>query len=291
MNFDSSPAPDANRPDAAPFLSDLSHEFKTPIHVILSALQLLRLKLEREENAHLAEYLQLLDYAQENSYRLLRLAANLTDLSVQGSLDRLQAANWELSELIQELTGSVRPYAQARRLSLRVVNRADRGTLICCDRDKLDRILLNLLSNAMKFTAPGGRITVTITAGADCCRISVRDSGCGIPAEFLPHLFERFRTREPERCPGASGSGLGLAIVQQLVALHGGTVSVHSREGEGSTFTVCLPLRQEESGSVLRTEPLLEAEALAARVRLELSDLPSAPPKQAGSHPATENSL
>ena len=108
---------------------------------------------------------------------------------------------------------------------------------------KVSQILTNLISNAIKFTAPGGQITVTVTPEPGGVAVRVADSGLGIPAAELPHLFEQFRQVHTHGTADERGSGLGLAIVRQLVELHGGSIEVASVVGQGSVFSVFLPAR------------------------------------------------
>ena len=119
------------------------------------------------------------------------------------------------------------------------------------DADRLQQVVWNLLSNAVKFTPRGGRVAIRLEAADGQARIEVTDSGRGISAEFLPHLFERFRQAEGPAARSVGGLGLGLAIVRHLVELHGGTVRAESAgEGRGATFTVELPLLSVRQGAV-----------------------------------------
>ena len=114
------------------------------------------------------------------------------------------------------------------------------------DRSKLEQIVYNLTENALKYTPDGGQITVTLQARGHNAILSVQDNGVGIPEEDQAHIFERFYRVDKARSRDTGGTGLGLSIVRQLVTMHGGTITVQSKPGQGSTFTVQLPLDEEE---------------------------------------------
>jgi two-component system sensor histidine kinase BaeS len=115
------------------------------------------------------------------------------------------------------------------------------------DPERIGQVLRNLLSNAVAHTPQGGEIAVTGRAGDGEVSVSVRDTGAGIPAEHLPYVFDRFYRADPSRARQTGGAGLGLAIVRQLVVAHGGTISVTSEPGQGSTFTFTLPTQTSSS--------------------------------------------
>jgi CheY-like chemotaxis protein len=147
----------------------------------------------------------------------------------------------ELKPIIESTIETVRPAAAAKEIELNVDLHADVGA-VSGDPDRLQQLVWNLLSNAIKFTPQHGRVDVTLAQDGSDVEIVVRDSGQGIKAEFLPHVFERFRQADGSTARKYGGLGLGLAIVRHLTELHGGTVAVES-EGEerGSTFRVTLP--------------------------------------------------
>ena len=110
------------------------------------------------------------------------------------------------------------------------------------DRLRVSQIFSNLLANAVKFTAPGGAVDVTIESMEDAVKVNVRDTGLGIPKEEMPHIFDRYRQTSTKATAGETGAGLGLAIVREMVLLHGGRISVSSQVNHGSVFSVCLPI-------------------------------------------------
>jgi signal transduction histidine kinase len=217
------------------FFSNVSHEFRTPLTLMLGPLEdtLADTRLHPQVSDRLR-------VAHRNSIRLLKLVNTLLDFS------RLEAGRIEavyeavdLPKLTTELASMFRSATEKASLSL-VVNcsRIKRETYV--DREMWEKIVFNLLSNAFKFTF-GGRITVTLADLGASVELEVSDTGIGIPAEELPHLFERFHRVKGARGRSYEGSGIGLALVQELVKLHGGAVRATSDIGRGSTFTVSIP--------------------------------------------------
>jgi len=171
-----------------------------------------------------------------------RLIDDLLDVSrmVSGEL-RLDVGPVRVADVVHEAIVTVKPAADAKTLRLDAEIDPAAGT-ITADPDRLRQIAWNLMSNAIKFTPAGGRVAVEVQRAGDAVSIVVRDSGSGITADFLPHVFDRFRQGEAGAQRSHGGMGLGLAIVRHLVELHGGTVTAESAgAGRGATFTVILP--------------------------------------------------
>ena len=217
------------------FFSNVSHEFRTPLTLMLGPL---------EEALHVEALLpdvrDRLDVAHRNSIRLLKLVNTLLDFS------RIEAGRIEavyepvdLCKLTEELASVFRSAVETAGLNL-VVDCSPLEAPIYVDREMWEKIIFNLLSNAFKFTFEG-EIKVTLHEEEKQVVLAVSDTGTGIPKEELPHLFERFHRVKGARGRSYEGSGIGLALVQELVKLHGGTVSVASELEHGSTFTVTIP--------------------------------------------------
>lgn len=218
------------------FFSNVSHEFRTPLTLMLGPLEDL-LASQRIADADRRE----LEVVHRNAGRLLRLVNTLLDFS-RLEAGRLDASfePTDLAAFTAGLTSSFRSAIERAGLTLRV----DCSALsepAYVDREMWDKVVLNLLSNALKFTFAGG-ITVRLREHAQRVTLEVADTGTGIPASELPHLFERFHRVQGARSRTHEGSGIGLALVHELMKLHGGEVTVSSTEGEGSTFAVTLPL-------------------------------------------------
>ncbi|HEY9606993.1 MAG TPA: ATP-binding protein, partial [Allocoleopsis sp.] len=208
--------------------------------------------------------------ALRNSRRLLRLVNQLLDLQ-RLDAGRMQASfrPCNLVEFASQIVEVFRPYCE--RKHIKISTQLTSCPLVYLDLEKFDKVLYNLLSNAMKFTSAGGSITVSVEPAGDHVQLMVIDTGIGIRKEQIPHLFERFRQAEGSVNRSYEGSGLGLALVKELVELHGGQISVESVYSEGTTFTLWL-----QTGTAhLPLEQVLEVptEIQYSRASVELADL------------------
>ena len=253
------------------FFQNISHELRTPLTLILGPLETL---LGRADHRGDRPELQMIS---RNARRLLRLVNQLLELSRidAGRLEkRLQRGN--LAELIRELVQSFEPYAKRREIRLSV--RTNGGTDVSHDPEIVERIVSNLLSNACKFTPAGGEVQVELAeeGTGESVRISVKDTGAGIPRAELNRIFERFYQVGGSEARSHEGTGIGLSLVRELVQIHGGTIEVSSRPGAGSEFVVRLPGAREigafRAQSIpFRAEP--EAPRELAYAKLESSGL------------------
>jgi PAS domain S-box-containing protein len=221
------------------FFSNVSHEFRTPLTLMLGPLEDVLAK--RGDNA-LDDHRSLVQVAHRNGVRLLKLVNTLLDFS-RIEADRMQAdfEPVDLAAFTAELASGFRSTMERAGLRL-TVDCPPLPEPIYVNRDMWEKVILNLLSNAFKFTFEG-EVAVECRPSADGrgVDVTVRDTGTGIPADELPHLFERFRRVEGARGRTIEGSGIGLALVQELVKLLGGAIRVDSQVGRGSAFTVILP--------------------------------------------------
>jgi signal transduction histidine kinase/ligand-binding sensor domain-containing protein/CheY-like chemotaxis protein len=222
------------------FFANISHEFRTPLTLIMGPLeQMLSRCPEKEQQQKLGMMLR-------NSRRLLSLINQLLDLSkFESGKMKLQASQQNIIPFLKGIVDSFDSLMAQNELGLRFHTREENITLYF-DGEKIENVVCNLLINAVKFTPPGGQITVTLKIIKDSppgfLEISVRDTGIGIPAEQLDHIFDRFYQAEGLDDHTHKGSGIGLALTKELVALHHGEITVHSVEGKGSEFTIRLPL-------------------------------------------------
>ena len=219
------------------FLATISHELRNPLNAILGWAHMLRLGKLTEANAERA-----VETIYRNAKSQAQLVADLLDVSriISGKL-RLDVRPVDLIYIVNAAIDSIRPAADAKSIRLQAMLDPAAGP-ISGDADRLQQIVWNLLTNAVKFTPKGGRIQVKLQRVDSHVEIVVSDSGVGINKEFLPHVFDRFRQADASTTRIHGGLGLGLSIVHQLVDLHGGSVSVHSEgEGKGATFTITLP--------------------------------------------------
>jgi PAS domain S-box-containing protein len=236
------------------FLATISHELRNPLNAIMGWAHMLRLGKLSDVNAERA-----VETIYRNAKAQAQLVADLLDVSriISGKL-RLDVRTVDLIYIINAAIDSIRPAAEAKGIRVQTLLDPAAGP-ISGDADRLQQIVWNLLTNAVKFTPKGGRIQVKIQRINSHVEIVVSDSGVGISKEFLPYVFDRFRQADATTTRIHGGLGLGLSIVRQLVDLHGGSVSVHSEgEGKGTTFTITLPfvgvLSQNDAESVHPTQ-------------------------------------
>ncbi len=245
------------------FFQNISHEFRTPITLIQGPLES---AVASKEGLSYAQS----TIALRNSRRLLRLVNQLLDLQ-RLDAGRMQPTfrKCDLVEFTSLIVESFRTYCEKKGLQLKLKLGECPGVYL--DMEKFDKVLYNLLSNAMKFTPHGGTISVELASNNQKCILQVRDTGIGIVNEQLPYLFERFRQAEGSENRSYEGSGLGLALVKELVELHGGQVTVNSVYGEGTTFTISLLAGSEH----LPTDCVVDApaELNINRASVELADL------------------
>jgi signal transduction histidine kinase len=226
------------------FLASVSHELRTPLNAILGWTQILSSTPPSEKT--LAKATASLA---RNALAQNRVIEDLIDVSriVTGKL-RLTIEPVDLRAVVEAAIDVVGPAARAKHLRLDVTMPPE-PCVIQGDYDRLRQVLWNLLSNAIKFTPAGGSVHVTLASGAETCTIEVTDTGVGIPASFLPHVFERFRQADGSMTREYGGLGIGLAIVKELVDMHGGAVTARSAgSGTGATFEVRLPHFVERGG-------------------------------------------
>jgi signal transduction histidine kinase/CheY-like chemotaxis protein len=245
------------------FFQNISHEFRTPLTLTIGPLES---AVERGEGLD-AEQSAI---ALRNSRRLLRLVNQLLDLQ------RLDAGKMQptfrpcdLALFTAEVVESFQTYCERKQIALSLDITACPPVYL--DLEKFDKVLYNLLSNAMKFTPAGKSITVRLKEAEGKAQLQVQDEGIGIRADQIPHLFERFRQADGSANRHYEGTGLGLSLVKELSDLHGGEITVESIYGEGTTFTICLPLGASHLPASQVVEQALLAEK--GRAAVELSDI------------------
>ncbi len=224
------------------FVSTVSHELRTPLSIIMGAI---RLVLDERPGQIVKEQRDVLATAMESVKRLSRIVDSLLSISKieSGKLD-LRKTVINICELIQDTISNYKSLAQENGLSLDF-EIPQKSVEICLDPDKTKEVLKNLISNSIKFTPEGGWIKVICTEQDKEILVSVQDSGVGIAKEDIPKLFDKFIQFDRKAGPGEKGTGLGLAIVKKLVEIHGGKIKVESEVGQGTIFTISLPLTTE----------------------------------------------
>lgn len=239
------------------FVSTASHELRTPLSIIMGAIRLI---LDEIPGKIVTEQKDILTTAMENVKRLGRIVDSLLTISKieSGKLD-LQKTVVNICELIKGTISQYKPLAQKKTISLDC-EVPEQGIDICLDPDRIKEILINLISNSVKFTQEGGWIKVTCSKQNQEVQIRVQDSGVGIAEKDIPRLFDKFTQFGRKSGPGEKGTGLGLAIAKNLVEMQGGNIEVESEVGKGTTFTISLPLTTETKAeaSPAETDQLVE---------------------------------
>jgi PAS domain S-box-containing protein len=218
------------------FLSVVSHELRTPLTAIRGSLGLLasgRMGTLEERGQ------RMLEIAAQNSDRLVRLINDLLDIEkIESGKEEMRKEGLDVARLVGEALESMQPLAEAAGVKLQA---AATNTSIVADRDRILQVLTNLISNAVKFSKPGGTVSVRVEARKDDVLVSVRDEGRGIPSDKLETVFERFQQVDSSDARQKGGTGLGLPIARSIVQQHGGRLWAESELGKGSTFSFTLP--------------------------------------------------
>jgi PAS domain S-box-containing protein len=241
------------------FLATLSHELRTPLSAILGWTQIL---LRAESSKGPDEQKRAIEVIDRNARAQVKLIDDLLDLSriMTGKL-RLDLHQVSFASVIEAAVDSAKPSADVKGIRLKAILGSSSQDIVSADSARLQQVVWNLLTNAIKFTPKGGQVQVLLQRVNSHLELSVSDTGIGIPANYLPHVFDRFSQKDSSTTRAFGGLGLGLAICRQLVELHGGVIRVASQgEGKGATFSVQLPLSIVQLGdqSASRIHPTAE---------------------------------
>lgn len=254
------------------FFINITHELKTPLNVIFSANQLMSMQLsEGLNNGNRDSVERNMKIIKQNCYRLTKLVNNIVDLSKieSGHLD-LNLENVNIVELVEDIVQSISHYIEGNGLNV-IFDTNTEEKIIAVDSYKIERIILNLMSNAIKFSDKGNEITVTVLDNGDYIEIMVKDNGVGIEKEYLEFIFERFHQIDKTLSRNAEGSGIGLALVKSMIELHGGKIKVESKLGEGSTFKVILPVKLVDDVEINKNIKFLDNKS--EKINIEFSDI------------------
>jgi signal transduction histidine kinase len=223
------------------FISTVSHDLKNPISVITGFTDLLQ--RVGPLNQKQIEYTHRIQAAAENMEGLVRCLLQLTRQEIGTILKKEVVA---VNELISEVTNEFQPQANIKEQTL-LFELSKEEPSVNSDPFQLKQALRNLVGNAIKYTQTGGSISLSLATKQDVVEVNVKDTGCGIPANELPLIFNRFHRVGNEALKGEEGDGLGLAIAKSIIEQHGGKITVESELGKGSCFTFTLPRTQEKS--------------------------------------------
>jgi heavy metal sensor kinase len=223
------------------FSADASHELRTPLTILRGELE-----AAVQQPQITPELRETLGSALEETERLSRIVESLMAIArLDAGEAKVERAHFDLAELTSGTTEQMRLLAEDKNIALRC--EAKQHVRVEGDRSRLKQVIVNLVDNAIKYTPAGGHVGVKVYASNGCGVLEVNDNGVGIPAEALPHIFERFYRVDKARSRQMGGAGLGLSIIKAIVTAHGGQVKVESVEGKGSRFLVELPVAGEAS--------------------------------------------
>ena len=224
------------------FFCNISHELKTPLNVIFSSLQMMNMYNENNEEEFVEKRKKYLQIMKQNCYRLIKLINNLLDMTkLDSGFITPQMENGNIVYFIEDITMSIISLAENKGIDI-IFDTDVEEKLMAFDGDKIERIILNLLSNALKFTDRGGKIYVTVKDKVDNIEISVRDTGVGIPDDKKEMIFGRFMQVDKTLKRNNEGTGIGLSLVKSFVELHEGKIILKSEPNIGSEFIIILPV-------------------------------------------------
>ena len=257
------------------FFANISHEFRTPLTLILGPVKRMQDASEDQQTR------DDLGVVHKNATRLLQLVNQLLDLSrLESGNMKLQTAPENIVPLLKGLFQAFCSYAERKRISMAFTSSAE-SIVVWIDRDKVQKIITNILANAFKFTPEGGRIEISVAQDSQYVSVRISDTGIGIPAETIPRIFDRFYQVDGSHTREQEGTGIGLSLTRELVELHKGTIAVESEEGQGTTFTVRLALGKAH----LTEEEVCELEVAETKEEEKAAALPSLLSDREGSRP------
>jgi len=225
------------------FLANVSHELKTPINVIVSALQMTNIIAEDIETLDIKNKLHKYNgMMKQNSYRLIRLINNFINITkIDSGYTNMIRHNVDIVKIVEDITLSIASFVESKQIEL-IFDTDVEEKITACDPNKIETIMFNLLSNATKFTKADGKITVNMYDKEKYIIISVKDTGIGIAEEDRDKIFGRFLQVDDTSHRNGEGSGIGLSLVKSFVEMHGGKITIESTYGEGSNFIIEIPI-------------------------------------------------
>jgi len=255
------------------FIANMSHELRTPLNIIFSTAQLFNVLINRDEDLNTEKMKNYTNSIKQNCYRLVRLVNNLIDITkIDSGYMKLELKNGNIVQVVEDITQSTAEYVGYMSRTI-IFDTDTEEKIMAFDEEKLERILLNLISNATKFTEPGDKISVNLYDMDDHIVISVKDTGRGIPEEKVSQLFQRFKQVERLLNRSHEGSGIGLSIVKALVEMHEGTIEVKSVYGEGTEFIICLPVKIVPEDEGKKSKNGYANQSKVENINIEFSDI------------------
>ena len=256
------------------FIANVSHEVKTPLNIIFSTVQLFSVYLSNDrKELDVNKFKKYTGIIKQNCYRLLRLVNNFIDITkIDSGFMELNLKNDNIVEIIENITLSTAEYIESKGRTI-VFDTEVEEKFMAFDAEKMERIILNLISNATKFTRAGDEITVNFFDRGEHVFISVKDTGIGIPDDMHENIFERFKQVDPLLSRNHEGSGIGLSLVKSLVELHGGAISIKSKCGEGTEFLIDLPAKLTDDDNSSKKVDEFKKQSNVEKIQIEFSDI------------------
>ena len=255
--------------------TNLSHEFKTPLNIILGTMQVMEKYSEKGNKISKDDFERYLKNIKQNSYRVLKLVNNVTDISKMDiGYYEIHLSKNNIVNIIEDICLSVVEYAKNKDVEIIFDTDCEEIEMVC-DPDAIERVILNLLSNAIKYSDNiNGKIIVEVRNDEDFVFVSVKDNGRGIPKDKLKVIFDRFEQANGDLKEKTEGSGIGLYLVQSIIILHGGNIKVDSKENEGSNFTFYLPKNLRPDYEPINTSSIFEKYKFnIEKCKIEFSDI------------------
>ena len=260
----------ANKAQGEYFIN-ISHELKTPLNIICSTVQLFDMycnsgSLYKRKNS----IIKYMDSIKQNSYRLSKLITNIIDSSkIDAGFFELHLSNNNIVEVIEKIVMAITNFTDSKSINI-IFDTNIEEKVIACDAENIERIVLNLISNAIKFSDEGDEILVEVKDKSEFVEISVKDNGIGIEKKDLNMIFDRFKQVDKSLSRNTEGTGIGLSLVKSIAELHSGSVHVESEFGKGSRFTVKLPSIKVAHDDILCNRQMMNKNKT---IQIELSDI------------------
>ncbi|WP_411680286.1 ATP-binding protein [Clostridium thailandense] len=258
------------------FFINISHELKTPVNVIYAAIQTINVYLNNYDSKTTNKCKSYLRVMKQNCLRMIRLINNLLDITkFDSGFAKLNKENDNIVNVVEDITQSIATYIESKDIEL-IFDTNVEEKIMAFDHDKIERIILNLISNAVKYSHSSGRIYVNFIDKGTSVVIKVKDEGSGIPKDKLGVIFERFGQANSSLSRKCEGTGIGLYLVKSFVEMHGGKISVISEEEKGSEFSIVLPVELIENKNSDAYDNKAFSQSYVERIKIEFSDIYSA---------------
>ncbi|WP_052356789.1 PAS domain-containing sensor histidine kinase [[Clostridium] dakarense] len=258
------------------FFANLSHEFRTPLNLIFSSIQLLNMKLSKcdscdNEKCSNKGYRKYIDIINQNGIRLLKLVNNLIDITkLDVGILEYNPVNYDIIKFVENIVDLSVDFASQNGIEM-IFDTSIEEKIIAFNLDQMERIILNLISNSIKFNKPGGKIEVSIDCDDEFVEIQVKDNGIGIPKEEFSEVFEKFKQVNNRMTKVSEGSGIGLSLVKSLVELHNGSITIESELNKYTKFIIKIPNVTTSNEDSVKEEHLLSK--YIENIQIEFSDI------------------